>query len=163
MTFSLFIRWLPLFTILMAGILESLALPFPAWGAFRPDLVLICLFYWSLYRGDRVGAGSAFSGGLMIDVLSAGPLGANAFTKMVLVLFIRGQGRRLRNLDYIYHPPLLALFSFLELELQWGLLAMVGEAAHGPLFIGKPIATLLAAPLVTAGLIFIHRQWLEEV
>ncbi|HQL03952.1 MAG TPA: rod shape-determining protein MreD [Treponemataceae bacterium] len=49
-----------------------------------PDLMLIMTLYISLHNGCMLGQTTGFTSGLMIDFLSAGPLGLNSLIRTIL-------------------------------------------------------------------------------
>lgn len=59
------------------------ALPWPVWTEqFRPDWVALVLIYWCMALPHRVGVGTAWTTGLILDVLySSSMLGENALAK----------------------------------------------------------------------------------
>ena len=60
-------------------------LPWPVWTEqFRPDWVALVLIYWCIALPTRVGVGTAWSVGLMLDVLYGSMLGENALAKSVI-------------------------------------------------------------------------------
>ncbi|MBF0191395.1 MAG: rod shape-determining protein MreD [Magnetococcales bacterium] len=163
MMVSLLIPWLPAMTIFMAAVVQEMALPFAAWSVFRPDLVLIGLFYWRLYRPDRCGPILALLSGLLVDVVSGAPLGLNAVSNIILVLLIGRFGRLIRSIDFFYLLFVLLFFVCLAEGIQLALAAMKwGSAARWPLLTGRPVATVLIAPMVIHLLVTIHQSWLEE-
>ncbi|ABK43925.1 Rod shape-determining protein MreD [Magnetococcus marinus MC-1] len=160
---SLLAPWLPLLSLMLAVAVQEVALPYQAWSVFRPDLLLVALFYWRLYRPDRCGPGSAFGAGVAVDLLSGGPMGINALSKILITLLIRRFGPRLRATDAIFLVPILALLSLLDQMIQLGLATLVqGWGVRWPLLLGRVVSTALVAPLVVGALIHIHRIWLGE-
>jgi rod shape-determining protein MreD len=60
-------------------------LPWPVWTEqFRPDWVALVLIYWCMALPARVGVGTAWSAGLMLDVLYGSMLGENALAKSLI-------------------------------------------------------------------------------
>lgn len=55
------------------------------WGYLRPNVGLICVYYWTMKRGNIFGYFSAFAIGLLLDVYSSSPLGMNIFLMMLTV------------------------------------------------------------------------------
>jgi rod shape-determining protein MreD len=55
------------------AVIEATVLPHLAIGKAQPDLMLLVVGAWSLRRGVAEGAIWAFAGGLVLDLLSAGP------------------------------------------------------------------------------------------
>lgn len=163
MMVSLLISGLPAMTIFMAAVLQEMALPFHAWSVLRPDLVLICLFYWRLYRTDRCGPILALLAGLLVDVISGAPLGLNAISNILLILVIGRLGRLIRSIDFTYLIFVVPIFVLLAEGIQLGLAMLKwGMAVRWQLLMGRPVATMLLAPLVIHLLVMIHRTWLEE-
>lgn len=80
---------------LCIGLLIMAALPFrlPGFGRVAPDVALIAVFYWSVYRPDLFPAAGAFFLGLFNDVLIGGPLGASAFVLLLVHWLVRSQRR----------------------------------------------------------------------
>ena len=56
----------------------------------RPDLMLLVVLGWTIVRGVNEGVVWAFVGGLMIDLLSGGPLGATILA-LLAVAFVGHQ------------------------------------------------------------------------
>ncbi|MBF0622572.1 MAG: rod shape-determining protein MreD [Magnetococcales bacterium] len=150
-------------TVFLALAVQEMALPWHAWSVLRPDLVLLCLFYWRLYRPDRCGPVLGFCAGLATDILSGVPLGLHAFTKTIIVMLIGYFGTRLRGADFLFLVPAMSVIVLLEEWVQLGWILMLqGSHVRWGIFVGQPVATALLMPLVVTGLILVHRAWLEE-
>ncbi len=163
MLLALFAPWMPALTILLAASIQEMALPWQAWTFFRPDLVVITLFYWRLFRPDLCGFGLAFAIGLAMDALAGGVLGLNALTKIILLLLVDRFGQQLRTVDFMLLPLAVILLLILESALHLALLTLLTDPEpHWPLLLGRPAATALLTPMMAALLIRIHRRWLEE-
>ena len=63
---------------LVAALLQGSVVPFIVVGGARPNLVVLVAACWSVAAGAREGVWWAFVGGLAADLLSGGPLGAQA-------------------------------------------------------------------------------------
>ncbi|MEO5332000.1 MAG: rod shape-determining protein MreD [Magnetococcus sp. YQC-5] len=163
MIVSLLISWMPALTLFLAAVVQEMALPFSAWSVFRPDLVLICLFYWRLYRADRCGPILAFLTGLLVDVLSGTPLGLHAVSNIVLILVTGHFDRVFRSVDFIYVLFVILFLTCLTEGIQLAVsTVMWGPAARWLVLAGRPVATFLIAPMVIYGLVMVHQTWLEE-
>ncbi|MBF0127090.1 MAG: rod shape-determining protein MreD [Magnetococcales bacterium] len=163
MIVSLLIPWLPAMTVFVAAVVQEMAMPFPAWSVFRPDLVLIALFYWRLYRADRCGPKLALLSGLLVDLISGSPVGLHGLTNIILVLLTGHLGRLFRSMDFYYLLFVLLFLTCLTEGLQLLVtMLMWGPAARWLLLAGRPVATMLIAPLVIHLLVLIHQTWLEE-
>jgi rod shape-determining protein MreD len=79
--------------------MEATVLPHLRVGSAQPDLTLLVVGAWSLRRGAEEGAVWAFIGGIVLDLLSAGPAVGHIFALLgaSLVLGVdpsTGLGRR---------------------------------------------------------------------
>lgn len=73
-------------TICIAMLLTIL--PMPEWArAFRPQWVTLVMIYWAIALPHRVGVGSGFVVGIVLDVLTATLLGQHALG-LSIVMFI---------------------------------------------------------------------------
>lgn len=76
-------RFIILATFLVALVLTIL--PWPVWTEqFRPDWVALVLIYWCMALPNRVGVGTGFVLGLILDVLYGSMLGENALAKTLI-------------------------------------------------------------------------------
>jgi len=76
-------RLIILGTFLVALVLTIL--PWPVWTEqYRPDWVAMVLIYWCMALPGRVGVGTGFGAGLVLDVLYGSMLGENALAKTLI-------------------------------------------------------------------------------
>jgi len=85
--------WASLATALALAMLQNMAL----WGraAWLPDVVAIVLVFWAIHQPLRVGVGTGFLLGLLVDVHQAALLGQHALTYTALIYLAIGIHRRL--------------------------------------------------------------------
>ncbi|HAT50848.1 MAG TPA: rod shape-determining protein MreD [Alphaproteobacteria bacterium] len=153
---------LPWMTIFIAMVFQETAIPSVSWEILRPDMVIIGLFYWRMYRPDLCGPILAFSTGLLLDIISTTPLGLNALSKTVLVLLIGRYGKVFRALDFIVLLPIIAIFVIIDETIQWiWIVTTSGYHFRWDILIGRPVATMIVMPLMVRMLIFLHRSCLE--
>ena len=136
------------------------------WGA-RPDLMLLVVFVWAVVRGVDEGLVWGFIGGLIVDLLSGGPLGATVLALLSVVLLAGqpwGQGLssavvRLLLPAFlgviVYHLILLLILGFTGHAVDWGF-AVLRVAAPSAL-----LNTVLA-PFVQQPLAWLDRRVREE-
>jgi rod shape-determining protein MreD len=69
----------------MAGALMLVAMPLPDWAAsWNPDWLSLVMIYWIIYLPARVGIGSAWFAGLLLDVMEGAVLGQHALALSII-------------------------------------------------------------------------------
>jgi rod shape-determining protein MreD len=136
------------------------------WGG-RPDLMLLIVLVWSVVRGMNEGLVWGLIGGLIIDLISGGPLGATTLALLV-VAFMAGEPWglgvgapviRLLILTFIcvivYHLVLLAVLGWTGYAVDWGW-ALLRVAAPSALL------NAVLAPFVQRPLGWLERRTRQE-
>ena len=78
--------WVIMLSFLLAYLLAIV--PFPDWAMnFRPAWVAMVLIYWVVALPYRIGIGSAWFAGLILDILKGSVLGLNAIG-LVIVAYV---------------------------------------------------------------------------
>ncbi len=128
----------------------------------RPNLMLLVVLTWTVARGTDEGLVWAFAGGLIVDLLSGGPLGGTALA-LLAAAYVAGQplGEELGSSAVrliilmalgalTYHLILLVILAWTGHTVSWYFsLARVG----GP----SVVLNALLAPVVLQPL-----SWLEQ-
>jgi rod shape-determining protein MreD len=87
---------LALASTFLAAIVLSI-MPGPTWAEpFRPDWVGLVLIYWVIATPNRVGVGTGFVLGFVMDILYGALLGSNALVKSLLAFLAHRLHLRLR-------------------------------------------------------------------
>ena len=132
------------------------------WGA-RPDLMLVVVLAWTIVRGINEGLAWGFIGGLIIDLISGGPLGAHVLA-LLAVAFVGGQNWgeglgaplvRVLLLALVgglaYHIVLLTVLTWTGHVVDWGY-AFLRVAAPSVAF------TVVIAPFAVRGTGWLSRR-----
>lgn len=85
-------NWFIWSSLIAALLINMLPLGRAAW---RPDVLMVLLLFWSVHQPQRVGIGSAFAFGVLMDVQQAALLGQHALAYTVLSFFAITIHRRL--------------------------------------------------------------------
>lgn len=93
--------------MLMSVSLQSTVIPVISIGGIRPDFVLVVVVSVALTRGKETGLLCGAFGGILQDLLSAGPFGLNTLTKMLLGLLVGFYERRVNQGNLLL--PLVAI------------------------------------------------------
>jgi rod shape-determining protein MreD len=133
-----------------------------------PDLVLLVIVYVSFVNGTSIASSASFCSGLMLDFLSAAPIGLNAFTK-TLTGYVAGRFSGACNLDRALIPALMGIAATVLKALStWVLSLFFGSGIQvyrlsGAEFWLEILANAIAAPLLFAVLgmfpsLFVRRR-----
>ncbi len=87
-------------TIAAAMVLRVMSL-WPAMDLFNPDWIVLALIYWSIALPDRFGVFTAWTVGLLTDVLTGRLLGQYALIYALIAYFSIKEHRRLRQFPMI--------------------------------------------------------------
>lgn len=89
-------------------------------NAFRPDWVILVIFYWIIALPHRVNIGHAFILGLLLDLLLGSILGMHGLLFSFLAYFTSINFQRFRNFTLAQTTLLLGVFIFVsKIGLYW--------------------------------------------
>ncbi len=87
--------WVIVLSFLVAYLLAIV--PFPEWAMpYRPEWVPMVLMYWTMALPYRVGIGSAWFAGIILDILEGSVLGLNAMALVIIAYVTLSLHLRLR-------------------------------------------------------------------
>jgi rod shape-determining protein MreD len=128
--------------------MEATVLPYVRVGNAQPDLILLVVAVWSLRRGVEEGAVWAFVGGIVLDLLSAGPAVAHTLALLAVSLVLgidpsTGLGRR--QTQPIGENPFVLILGVVFGTLVYHLVLLTASQ-----LVGYPVDWLDAATRVVA-------------
>ena len=139
------------------------SLPVPYFGAIKPQLVIMAIYYWAVYRPTLIPPLFCFLLGLTMDIIAGGVLGINAFILVIMQWIVRDQRRFLMGQPYITIWGVFALVIFLCSAAQWLLYSMAHGAWYPPLPAGlSALISFFLFPFVTLLLNLTHRILPED-
>jgi len=111
--------WVILLSFFIAYLLAIV--PFPEWAMnYRPEWVPMVLIYWVMALPYRVGIGSAWFAGLILDILEGSALGLNALAMVIIAYVTLSLHLRLRMFSNLHQAGLvLALIGLNLLLCHW--------------------------------------------
>jgi rod shape-determining protein MreD len=132
-------RWLIGITLIIGLIL--MIMPLPLWlEDYRPNWLMLILIYWSMMLPQRVGIGTGWIFGLLLDALQGTLLGENALL-CALGVFVTSQfSQRLRIFPLLQQ----CVFIFLLIGIQFIILVWIQGISGQPVqdwFYGLPVIT----------------------
>ncbi len=150
--------WVIAITLLVTLLFHVAPLPLE-WRWFRPELVILTLFYWSLALPHRVGIVSAAVTGLTVDFLNGSAVGALGVGLVVADVFILLNYQRIRQFDALQQSVTLAVLVALALLIEHWLMRAVGLSVSGLSFLWSIPLTLLCWLPLREALRALRRQF----
>ncbi len=132
-------RWVVWFSFLVAMLLQIMPLPSLV-EAWRPDWLLLVMFYWAMALPHRYNILSAWALGVLLDIMLGAHLGIRALSMSLVVYMVVLHFQRLRNFSMWQQSLMMAgLVCLNHLFIFW-LQFIVDEARfHTDLFL--PVAS----------------------
>ncbi len=154
---------IPLVVSSILIILFCMPLNFFELSGLRPQVGLICVYYWIEKRPNIFNSGSAFLLGLLMDICSTTPLGINC---VMLTLFSLALGQIYRyirpasfTVDWLFFALAIVLYMFLK-WLIFG--AYFGELLDITTVLPNVFSTLMFYPLIAYVNNFIMLRFLTQ-
>jgi len=124
--------WVILLTFFIAYLLAIV--PFPEWAMnYRPEWVPLVLIYWVMALPYRVGIGSAWIAGLMLDILEGSILGLNALALVIVAYVTLSLHKRLRMFSLFQQSGLIVALVGLNLTICHWLQITTGQTVSSSL------------------------------
>lgn len=140
---------LPYGFMLLVFFLELVSVPYPLAAFFKGPLLLMIIYYWSVYRPSLIPPWLVFMAGLVFDLIAGAPyLGLSAILFLVCRMVVVDQRRFLTGQAF---PMVWIGFGALNLAfhiLQWGTFSALSgtwvpvREFGAPLFLGMVIFPL---------------------
>ena len=150
--------WIIIATLVVALLFHAAPLPLE-WRWFRPELVILTLFYWSLALPHRVGIVSAAVTGFLVDILNGSAVGALAMGMVVADAFILLNYQRIRQFDGLQQSVTLGVLVALALLVEHWLMRAIGLGGTGLAFLWSVPLTLMCWLPLRAMLRRLRRQF----
>ena len=141
------------------------ALPFriPEFGPVAPNVAIMAVFYWGVYRPDRFPIAAAFGLGLWQDILTGAPLGVNALVLLLVYAAVQHQRRLFTGKSFYEVWTVFAIIALATALAVWVLIMLMSSATLNPapgLF--QLVLTVLVYPFATWVFARIHHLVLRD-
>lgn len=121
--------WVIILSLLIAYLLA--VVPFPAWAMnYRPEWVPMVLIYWVMALPYRVGIGSAWCAGIVLDILEGSILGLNAMSLVIVAYVTLSLHQRLRMFSSLQQSGLVLALVGLNLMICHWLQIVTGQTLN---------------------------------
>ncbi|MBM3571991.1 MAG: rod shape-determining protein MreD [Alphaproteobacteria bacterium] len=151
-------RFTPVLSCFLMALLGTVPHGLPQFQTVTPDLAMMTVFYWSIYRPDLLPKWSVIPIGLFEDLLSGGLIGLNAVV-LLLVHYVGLSQRR----AFIGKPFVIAWTGFMLVAISAGLVFWaVLSVMSGTLVVARSVLfqyvlTIALFPVMTWVLVRAHR------
>jgi rod shape-determining protein MreD len=142
---SLVSRLIMFLTLLVALLASIMPLPLSV-DAFRPDWVLVVLFYWCLALPSRVNVISAWVMGFILDVLLGSTLGVHAGAMAISVYIVAGNFQKIRNFSVWQQALIIGVLSALYHLIVFWLQRFLTDAVFLPSYLYPVFTTIILWP-----------------
>lgn len=130
--------------------------PFPDWAMhYRPEWVPMVLIYWVMALPYRVGIGSAWVAGLVLDILEGSTLGINAMALVIIAYVVLSLHLRMRMFSRLQQSGLVLVLLGLNLVLCNWLQIITGQTVPSNLMF---LMAALASAVIWPSLFQLLRQ-----
>lgn len=139
--------------IIVAAVLESSILANISVLPVVPDLVLICVIYFSIRNGKLFGETTGFVSGLVLDLISACPFGLNCLLRTIIG-YSGGIFNKILNTQGIFTPALIGFSATIVKGIVIWLINILYPAAvmtYNPIslmFLFELIANTILSPVI---------------
>ena len=146
--------WIIVLSFFLAYLLAIV--PFPDWAMnYRPEWVAMVLIYWVVALPYRVGIGSAWFAGLVLDILKGSVLGLNAVGLVIVAYVTLSLHLRFRMFSSLPQAGLVLVLIGINLFLCHWLGVMTGYTSASDMMF---IMGALTSAVVWPSLFLILRQ-----
>jgi len=124
-------------------------IPYPDWMRFAvPQWVTLVLFYWCLAIPDRIGVGSGWIVGLLMDLLLHTLFGVHAVTKAFVAVVGVTVHRRMRMYHLWQQCIVLFLIASLEIGFVGWIFHLTNDVSLRLIYWQSALTTALVWPVV---------------
>jgi rod shape-determining protein MreD len=124
-------------------------LPMPEWTVWlRPAWVMMVLIYWVMMMPQHVNVGTAWTVGIILDVLNGTLLGEHALALVVVTYFVVRMHSQLRMYPVLQQAIWVLLFVFLYQFVLFCVQGFLGELPKTWLYWSSSATSMLLWPWV---------------
>ena len=134
-------------------------IPYPAWMQDAiPAWVTLVIFYWCMALPHRIGVGTGWVVGLILDLLHHTLLGHHAIAKAFVAMIAIGAHQRLRMYHLWQQCIVIFIVSIIELLLVFWIYQVTSDAQFQISYWQSAFTTALLWPVVYTVLRFVRQR-----
>lgn len=140
-------------------VLSAFPVPFLGLGEICPVFLLIAVYYWAIFKPQLLPPAGAFIAGLLLDLLSAYPVGMNAFLFVLVQWMAARQRKFLLSQNFMVIWSSFTLVAFIFSVVRWMAFSLfeLHLMPIKPVVIGA-LMTAVVYPLVVMPLFGVNRR-----
>jgi len=115
---------LPFLSSLLLVLITFIPMHLPIPAFFKPDLAMICVYFWALYRNDLFGIFSCLILGVVVDYFTNAPLGINVLVLVLTDIISAKKASFINTKPFVVTWLVFALFMFGAMALKWSLFSL---------------------------------------
>lgn len=141
----------PLFIISLLTAFVLSILPLPLWAVwFRPEWVLMVVFYWVIANPERLGLAFAWLIGILLDALNGTVLGEHALALIIPVFIIQIWSRRRVTFPYWQTILFIGLMIFVYKLILWLVQGLIGQFLFSMYYFISVLISMVFWPWIEA-------------
>ena len=160
---SLFQRWLPFGVSVLFVIIFYMPLGFLSLNGIRPMVGIACVYFWLQHRPDVFNLWSVFGVGVVADILSSSPMGANILEMLLMYSFVNVTSRFFNAKPFVVLWYGFMLLTLAVLFINWLLLSVYySQFLPLSMLLFAYLITIAIYPLLSLLLAFVQNKLMKE-
>ena len=145
------------FVLLLLILMSNWALPY--FMALKPQLLLIVIFYWTLYRPTLMPPWVILAGGVFLDLMSpVVPMGAHAASYLLIASILKPRRRFMMGQSFMVVWAVFVMAVIMDMIFKWLVVTIFTPSQIDITILAlNGFVTVLAFPLIVLVLVGVHR------
>ncbi len=150
-------RLIPLAVTAALAVLAVVPVAVPDYSVVAPDIVLMSVFHWCIYRPSYLPYIAIFVIGLFVDLISAGPVGLTSLILLLVRRNVLNQRRYFAGRSFPFIWGGFTIAASATDALRWAVGSMIAWQVLDPRsFVFQTVLTVACYPILT--LVFARLQ-----
>lgn len=153
----------PIVLTLLLVFLSTLPWRLPNFATVAPAFSLMAIYYWGIYRPDRLPYVAGFLLGLLQDLLTGTPIGMTALVLLLVQGVVVSQRRFLLNQPFVVVWAAFFLVAPGAALLNWGIGSLMRDAIVPALpLVVQTVLTILLYPVLGGGFSLLQHHFMQR-
>ena len=145
------------FLLLLLLMMSNWAMPY--FNVLKPQLVLVLVYYWTLYRPTLMPPWVIFVAGILLDLTTPVlPIGTHAASYLLISAILKPRRRMMMGQSFIVVWAGFVVATLMDLLLKWLLINLFSASSLDfQTMLLNGLMTVLSFPLLVMVLVTVHR------